>query len=74
MLNSFLRRGATGWQLVIIVAIILGIAFLALAWVLIREGVSLSGGVFEHFVNEFKSKICQSMGVFGQTLGRLFGC
>ena len=69
-----LKRGVTGYQLVIIITIILGIAFLALAWIFMKTTVSESGNVFEHFVNEFRSKICQSMGVFGQTLGKLFGC
>jgi len=68
-----LKRGVTGYQLVIIITIILGIAFLALAWVFMKTSVSISGDVFQHFVNEFRSKICQSMGVFGETLGKLFG-
>jgi len=67
------ERGVTGYQLVIIITIILGIAFLALAWVFMKTSVSLSGDVFQHFVNEFKSKICQSMGTLGQTIGKLFG-
>jgi len=67
------KRGVTGYQLVIIITIILGIAFLALAWVFMKTSVSMSGDVFEHFVNEFRSKICQSMGFFGELLGKLFG-
>jgi len=72
-LNSCLRKGVTGWQLVIVVVIILGIAFLALAWVFMNKSVEMSGDVFEHFVNEFKSKICESLGIFGLILGKAFG-
>ena len=67
------EKAVTGYQLVIIITIILGIAFLALAWVFMNTTTSESGNVFQHFVNEFRSKICQSMGVFGETLGKLFG-
>ena len=74
MLNIYAKRGVTGYQLVIIITIILGIAFLALAWIFMNKSVSMSGDVFDYFVKEFRSKICQSMGVFGATLGKLFGC
>jgi hypothetical protein len=69
-----MNKGVTGYQLVIIITIILGIAFLALAWVFMKSTVSETGNVFEYFVNEFRSKICQSMGTLGQTIGKLFGC
>jgi hypothetical protein len=69
-----MNKAVTGYQLVIIITIILGIAFLALAWVFMKSTVSETGNVFEYFVNEFRSKICQSMGTLGQTIGKLFGC
>jgi len=69
-----LKKGVTGWQLVIVVSIILGIIILMLTWVFMETVAELSYELFVKLSKEVKEKVCDALGIFGQTIGKLFGC
>lgn len=69
-----LKRGVSGWQLVIVVSMILGVIILAFAWIFMETAADLSGDVFVKLSKEIKDKICDAFGAWGQTIGRLAGC
>ena len=67
-------KGATEWQLIVIVSIILGFLLLGLGWMFTEKLSDLSIDAFIKMNIAVKKKVCEAFGVFGQTIGKLFGC
>ena len=74
MYNINSEKGATEWQLIVIVSIILGFLLLILGWMFTEKLSDLSISAFIKMNTEVKKKVCESFGIFGQTIGKLFGC
>ena len=74
MYNINSEKGSTEWQLIVIVSIILGFLLLILGWMFTEKLSDLSISAFIKMNTEVKKKICSAFGVFGQTIGKLFGC
>jgi len=55
-------RGVTGYQLTVIISIIIAIVVIALAWIFLKAGSEGALGLFEKFTRAFTSTICKLMG------------
>jgi hypothetical protein len=74
MFNIISEKGATEMQLLAIVGIILGFILLIFGWLFIEELSDVTIDLFTKMTGGVKDKICDVFGVFGQTIGKLFGC
>lgn len=74
MYNINSERGTSEWQLIVIASIIIGLLLLVLGWIFTEKLSDMSTDAFIKMNEEIKKKLCEVFGIFGQTIGKLFGC
>jgi hypothetical protein len=74
MYNINSERGTSGWQLLIIASIIFGLLLAVVYLIITRKLSDMSIDAFEKLNEGIKEKVCEVFGIFGQTIGKLFGC
>lgn len=57
-----MRKGVTGYQLTVIITVIIAVIIIALAYLFLQAGSEKSLGLFEKFTKSFTSTICGLMG------------
>ena len=63
-----MNRGVTGYQLVIIITIIIGVIILALLWLFMKSGTKELSGIFEGLTRSFQAALCGLLGNLGKTI------
>jgi len=59
-------KGITGYQLTVIILIIIAVVIIALAWVFLKTGSEGALGLLDKFTQSFISAICSLMGDLGR--------
>jgi uncharacterized membrane protein YqiK len=57
-----MSKGITGYQLTVIITIIIAVVIIALAWIFFKMSSEGALGLFEKFTSSFTSVICRLMG------------
>jgi len=55
-------KGVTGYQLTVIITIIIAVVIIALAWIFLKMGSESALDLFEKFTRSFTQAICNLMG------------
>ena len=58
-------KGVTGYQLTVIILIIIAVVIIALAWIFLKTGSEGALDLLDKFTNSFISAICAIMGSWG---------
>jgi len=61
-----MKKGVTGYQLVIIITIIIGVIILALLWVFMKSGTEQLSGIFDKLTRSFQAALCGLLGSLGK--------
>ena len=61
-----MRKGVTGYQLTVIITIIIAVVIIALAWIFLKSGSEGALDLFEKFTTSFTSAICRLMGTWAK--------
>jgi hypothetical protein len=61
-----MSKGVTGYQLTVIITVIIAVVIIALAWIFFKMGSEGALGLFEEFTSSFTSTICRLMGMWAK--------
>jgi len=63
-----MNKGVTGYQLVIIITIIIGVIILALLWVFMKSGTKELSDIFDNLTRSFQAALCGLLGSLGKMI------
>jgi len=57
-----MRKGVTGYQLTVIITIVIAVVVIALAWIFLKAGSEGVLDLFDEFTSSFTKTICSLLG------------
>lgn len=61
-----MSKGVTGYQLTVIITIIIAVVIIVLAWIFLKSGSESVLNLYETFTTSFTTAICRLLGVWAK--------